>query len=64
MLAARFLLPRFSSVRCFSDINSKFDEAQKKLNTLTEDPGNAAKLQIYGLFKQVDPFLLVFVKIN
>ena len=41
------------SVRCFSDLSSRFEAAQAKLNTLTEDPGNAAKLKIYGLFKQV-----------
>ena len=44
---------RWSSIRCFSDVSSRFEAAQVKLNTLTEDPGNAAKLKIYGLFKQV-----------
>ena len=36
------------------DINSRFTAAQQRLNTLTEDPGNAAKLKIYGLFKQAN----------
>ena len=40
----------------FSDLSSRFEAAQAKLNTLTEDPGNAAKLKIYGLFKQVCKF--------
>ncbi|KAI6231673.1 CRE-ECH-4 protein [Aphelenchoides besseyi] len=31
---------------------SDFDEAQKKLKTLSEEPDNDVKLQIYGLFKQ------------
>ena len=44
---------RWNSIRCFSDVSSRFEAAQVKLNTLTEDPGNAAKLKIYGLFKQV-----------
>ena len=45
---------RSGNIRCFSDIGSRFEAAQVKLNTLTEDPGNAAKLKIYGLFKQVN----------
>lgn len=30
-----------------------FEEAQKKLKTLSEDPGADIKLKIYALFKQV-----------
>ena len=55
-VVSRGLLSRtagLGSVRCFSDLSSRFEAAQTKLNTLTEDPGNAAKLKIYGLFKQV-----------
>ena len=39
------------------DVGARFDAAQVKLNTLTEDPGNMAKLKIYGLFKQVSSSL-------
>ena len=55
LLSRSFVTPaRLGSIRCFSDIDSRFEAAQVKLNTLTEDPGNAAKLKIYGLFKQVN----------
>ena len=55
LLSRCFVTPaRLGSIRCFSDIGSRFEAAQVKLNTLTEDPGNAAKLKIYGLFKQVN----------
>lgn len=30
----------------------RFEEAQARLKTLTEDPGNEMKLKMYGLFKQ------------
>lgn len=33
-------------------LQADFDSAQIKLKTLSEDPGNVAKLKIYGLFKQ------------
>ena len=42
-----------TGVRMFSDMADRFAAAQQKLNTLTEDPGNNAKLKLYGLFKQV-----------
>ena len=35
---------------------TSFEDAKEKLNTLTEDPGPAIKLQLYGLFKQVRCF--------
>jgi len=35
-----------------ADIDVEFKAAQERLNTLTEDPGNMTKLQIYALFKQ------------
>ena len=37
--------------RCYS-VSSDFDSAQKRLMTLKESPGNAAKLKLYALFKQ------------
>lgn len=33
-------------------ISQQFDEAQKRLQTLKNSPGNEAKLKLYGLFKQ------------
>ena len=33
--------------------DKEFKEAQDSLKTLTEDPGNQTKLEIYALFKQV-----------
>ncbi|XP_063694774.1 enoyl-CoA delta isomerase 2-like [Bolinopsis microptera] len=54
-LSRSFVNPaRLRGIRCFSDIGSRFEAAQVKLNTLTEDPGNSAKLKIYGLFKQAN----------
>ena len=35
-----------------TSISQQFDEAQKRLQTLTTSPGNEAKLKLYGLFKQ------------
>lgn len=35
-----------------SSLGQQFEQAKQKLNTLKEDPGNVAKLKIYGLFKQ------------
>ena len=32
---------------------SSFSEAQNKVKTLKEDPGNQVKLQLYAFFKQV-----------
>lgn len=40
------------SSRCEAGIDDEFQAAQQRLTTLTEDPGNMVKLQIYGLFKQ------------
>ena len=52
--------PFSSSRRLFSlnrpldaGIDEEFKSAQNRLGTLTEDPGNMVKLQIYALFKQV-----------
>ena len=39
--------------RLYAAIDDEFKSAQERLNTLTEDPGNMVKLQIYALFKQV-----------
>lgn len=36
----------------FQGLDSEFKSAQERLGTLTEDPGNSVKLEIYGLFKQ------------
>ena len=32
---------------------AQFDAAKDRLNTLSEEPDNMVKLQIYALFKQV-----------
>lgn len=36
-----------------SNLSKEFHDAQSKLTTLAKDPGNDAKLKLYGLFKQV-----------
>lgn len=33
--------------------DAEFEKAKQRLGSLKEDPGNEAKLKIYGLFKQV-----------
>jgi len=40
------------NLRSASSVKDSFDSAVKRLGTLQEDPGNEAKLKIYGLFKQ------------
>lgn len=41
------------------------EAAKQKVTTLTEDPGNEAKLKLYGLFKQVsDGRLINMLKFN
>lgn len=35
-----------------SDLQAQFEEAQATIGSLTKDPGNAAKLTVYALFKQ------------
>lgn len=43
-----------SFIRLLSSVSDRFTAAQTKLNTLSDDPGNEAKLKIYGLFKQAN----------
>ncbi len=38
--------------------SKEFQEAQSRLSILKEDPGNDVKLKLYGLFKQVNNFIL------
>jgi diazepam-binding inhibitor (GABA receptor modulator, acyl-CoA-binding protein) len=35
-----------------SDLQEQFEQAQADVKTLSKDPGNEAKLTLYGLFKQ------------
>jgi diazepam-binding inhibitor (GABA receptor modulating acyl-CoA-binding protein) len=35
-----------------SDLKRKFEEAAAAVKKLKEDPGNEAKLRLYGLYKQ------------
>ena len=37
--------------------SKEFEDAKTKLGVLKEDPGNEAKLKLYGLFKQVIYYL-------
>ena len=37
---------------CSSSVNQQFNEAQKRLQQLSTNPGNEAKLRLYALFKQ------------
>ena len=39
--------------RVFSSHLDVIEKAKERLNQLTEDPGNEAKLKLYGLYKQV-----------
>jgi len=39
--------------RVFSSNVDVLEKAKERLNQLTEDPGNEAKLKLYGLYKQV-----------
>ncbi|XP_043195204.1 enoyl-CoA delta isomerase 2-like isoform X1 [Amphibalanus amphitrite] len=39
-------------VRMMSSVFKEFEKAKERLNSLSEDPGNEAKLKIYALFKQ------------
>lgn len=41
------------SVPLFGGMDAEFEKAKTRLNTLSTEPGNDVKLQIYGLFKQV-----------
>lgn len=43
--------PFFSTARSFSS-QSDFEQAQKNLKTLKEEPDNDVKLKLYALFKQ------------
>ena len=42
-----------SSSRRFSSLSDDLERAKERLNILTKDPGNDAKLKLYGLYKQV-----------
>ena len=42
-----------SSQRMYSDHVDIIEKAKLKLEQLTEDPGNEAKLKLYSLYKQV-----------
>jgi acyl-CoA-binding protein len=35
-----------------ADLQERFEQAQADVQTLPKDPGNEAKLTLYGLFKQ------------
>jgi acyl-CoA-binding protein len=35
-----------------TELSKRFDVAQREVLTLTQDPGNQAKLTLYALFKQ------------
>ena len=41
--------PTFMYPRSVDDL----EKAKKRVTTLSQDPGNEAKLKLYGLFKQV-----------
>lgn len=41
------------SQRMYSDHVDIIEKAKLKVEKLTEDPGNEAKLKLYGLYKQV-----------
>lgn len=43
----------FSKKMTTSNLSNEFKAAQARLGTLQKDPGNDAKLKLYGLFKQV-----------
>jgi len=41
-----------TALRSSPSVAEDFENAKKRLNTLKEDPGNQAKLDLYALFKQ------------
>ncbi|XP_047502212.1 enoyl-CoA delta isomerase 2-like [Penaeus chinensis] len=55
-LASHQLAPAWGAattqVRLMSALSPEFESAKARLGTLSEDPGNEAKLKIYALFKQ------------
>ena len=38
----------------FNLVSKEFEDAKVRLTSLSEDPGNEAKLKLYALFKQVN----------
>jgi len=47
----------FLNHRIFSSHVDVIEKAKERLNQLTEDPGNEAKLKLYGLYKQVQLYI-------
>ena len=46
-----------SSQRAYSDHGEIIEKAKLKLDQLSEDPGNEAKLKLYSLYKQVNKYI-------
>lgn len=52
--AVQTLSPRFVSVSaCLGASEGELEQAKTRVTQLKEDPGNEAKLKLYGLYKQV-----------
>ena len=47
------LMQMQSKARNLSSISDQFNQAKENVSKLTQDPGNAVKLKMYALFKQV-----------
>jgi hypothetical protein len=47
----------------FNLVSKEFEDAKVRLTSLSEDPGNEAKLKLYALFKQVSLNSYVSVQI-
>ena len=55
-IASRRLLHH--SVKLYAVSDTDFQAAKDRVGTLTQDPGNDVKLKMYGLFKQVNLWIL------
>jgi hypothetical protein len=47
------------SVPLFGGMDAEFEKAKTRLNTLSTEPGNDVKLQIYGLFSVYTGFMFI-----
>ena len=62
----------YSLQRCFSgspllysgSSQDDLERAKQRVTTLTEDPGNEAKLKLYALYKQVGATLIMLLAFN
>ena len=54
----------FVNHRIFSSHVDVIEKAKERLNQLAEDPGNEAKLKLYGLYKQVHLYVVNVIHLH